>query len=350
MKNLLIITQKVDENDNHRGFFIDWIREFAKNFSEVNIITVSKGIYTLPEKVHIYSLGKERGLSKFTQAIIFYWHLARFVPSSSGIFAYSSPIFVIASWPLTFLYRKKIILWYLHRSVTLKLKIAERLAYRIATAAKESLNLKSKKIVEIGHGININRFKNLESRTSSHELMILSIGRISRIRNFETLIKAMGILKSRGLNFKLKIVGQPVMPPDFKYFEDLKKLVGELNLNNQVEFIGFIPYGQTTEYYKKADILINPAPKGGIDKVVLEAMAMRCMVFVANPVFVPYLAGYEKYLLFEYGNAEDLADKVEDFLKLSSEKIKEMSESLEESVVKHHDLKKIISKISGMFT
>ena len=33
----------------------------------------------------------------------------------------------------------------------------------------------------------------------------------------------------------------------------MKKKVGELDLNNQVEFVGFIPYGQTTGYYKKTD-------------------------------------------------------------------------------------------------
>ena len=144
VRNLLIITQKVDQEDDLLGFFVDWIIEFSKHFEEVNVITLAKGNCGLPSNVHVHSLGKEKNSSRVFRFFKFYKLLFSLVLKSSGIFAHMSPIFVIASWPVAFIFRKKIIFWYLHRSVTLRLKIAEKLCYKIVTAAKESLKFKSK--------------------------------------------------------------------------------------------------------------------------------------------------------------------------------------------------------------
>ena len=55
---LLIITQKVDENDQLLGFFIDWIRLFSEKFERIIIICLEKGVFELPENVEVISLGK----------------------------------------------------------------------------------------------------------------------------------------------------------------------------------------------------------------------------------------------------------------------------------------------------
>ncbi|MEX2033097.1 MAG: hypothetical protein WD889_00860, partial [Candidatus Colwellbacteria bacterium] len=124
MKNLLIITQKVDESDDLLGFFVDWIREFSKNFGEVFVITLAKGSYELPPNVHVFSLGKEKGGSRISRIFGFYGLLFKTMPKVGGVFAHMSPVFAIASWPLAVIYRKRIVLWYLHRSVTVRLRVA----------------------------------------------------------------------------------------------------------------------------------------------------------------------------------------------------------------------------------
>ena len=351
MKNLLIITQKVDKNDDHRGFFIDWLKEFAKNFDKVSVITVAEGLYTLPENIQIYSLGKERRTPKIIQALRFYWYLMRLVPGSDGIFAHASAIFVIASWPFAFIYRKKIILWYLHRSVNLKLKLAEKLCYKIATSTKESLNIKSKKITEIGHGIDTEKFKTQRNwdKALSEDLRILSVGRISKIKDYETLIKAAKILKDRGLNFKLKIIGRPVMDCDFEYFEQLKEMVSSLALKDFVEFTGFIPYSRIADYYKESDIFINLAPIGGIDKAVLEAMASGSLVLVSNAAFRNYFDGYSDKLSFDYQGPGSLAEKIISLSRLPPEEKKGISDFLARSVSQNHNLESLIKKLVDLF-
>ncbi len=351
MKNLLIIAQKVDEHDDLLGFFVDWIREFAKHFDNVSVITLLSGKFDLPGNVQIYSLGKEDNAPKLLQAARFYKFLFLLVPKSNGIFAHMSPVFAIAAWPAAFIFRRKIVLWYLHRSVTFKLRLAEKLCFKIVTAAKESLRIKSDKIVETGHGINIDRFKTERNWNDLglRRLNVLSIGRISKIKNYETIVKAAGILKNKNINFKLTIVGRPVMPGDFSYQRELEDLVKELGLKDVVDFKGFIPYNQTPDYYKECDIFVNLTPTGGIDKAVLEAMAAGCLVFVSNEAFKKYFGPYAPQLIFEYGDDKDLFEKINNIRNLPVDRINEIKSFLVNSVRSNHDIKTTIQKISSLY-
>ena len=58
---LLIVTQKVDQNDSVLGFFHKWIIQFAGHFETVTVVCLEKGNYDLPKNVRVLSLGKEQG-------------------------------------------------------------------------------------------------------------------------------------------------------------------------------------------------------------------------------------------------------------------------------------------------
>lgn len=349
MKNILIITQKVDENDDHRASFIDWLREFGKRFDNVSVITLAKGSYSLPQNIKVYSLGKERGMPKFIQAVRFYCYLIKLLPRSDGIFAHASAIFVVASWPLTFIFRKKIVLWYLHRSVTFRLKIAEKLCYKIVTAARESLKFKSYKIIQTGHGIHIEAFETERAWAKEGRLKILSVGRISKIKNFDTLLKAAKILKDNSLDLNIEIVGQPVMPSDPPYFKALQSLKKELRLEDIVRFVGLVSYNKIADYYKQADIVIGLTPEGGIDKTILEGMAAGCITLTSNIVCAKYFGNYSDKLIFNYRDPKDLAEKIAKINFLSPEKKQEISRYLYSEVKRNHDLKNLIETISRLY-
>lgn len=348
MAKLLIITQKVDEDDDLLGFFVDWIREFSKHFDKIFVLALAKGKYSLPENVFIYSLGKEIGRSKLFQLAKFYKLLLELVPQSDGIFAHMSPVFAVAGWPIAFIKKKKIILWYLHRSLTLKLKIANLLSYKVVTAAKESLTLKSNKIIEVGHGINIDKFKT-EREWSGSKFRILSVGRISRIKDYETLLRAAKKLKDHGADFTVKIVGQPIMNPDFSYLESLKILKNNLNLGNSVEFIGFIPHSEIVRYYKETDFVVGLTPQGGIDKTILEGMASGALVLTSNRACEKYFGHYANKLIFKHSDPASLAEKIISLYRLAKYDKKNISEFVVKSVSEHHDLKNLITKISTLY-
>ncbi len=55
---LLILTQKVDVDDDVLGFMHGWIAEFAKSCEQVIVICLQRGRYEFPKNVKVLSLGK----------------------------------------------------------------------------------------------------------------------------------------------------------------------------------------------------------------------------------------------------------------------------------------------------
>ncbi len=347
MSNLLVIVQKVDENDDHRGSLIGWLKEFAKRFDKISVITLSEGSHTLAKNIKIYSLGKDRGAPKLLQAIRFYWYLIRLLPRSKGVFAHASAIFVLASWPMTWLFHKRIVLWYLHRSVDWRLRLAEKMAFKIATANRESLGIKSDKVIEVGHGIDLDFFKT--DRNWSRSLVeIISVGRISPIKGLETLIQAIKLVSESNGDINTRIIGQPVMPGDYLYLSKLKKLTLDLEIDKFVKFNGASLYKDMPGIYRDADISVNLAPRGGIDKTVLESMASGLLVLTSNEVFAKYFGEYSGKLIFRQDDPIDLAKKIEHLISLSLEDKQKISRFLVGSVREHHLLQDTIGRLSDL--
>ena len=137
-KNLLIITQKVDENDQLLGFFVGWIREFEKHFGNVRVAALRA-----PEK------------NWFRLLFQILWQ----VPRHDAVFVHMAPIFAIIAAPWARLWGKRVGLWYTHGTVSLKLRIAEKLVNTVFTASPESFRLPSKKVIVTGHGIDTELFQ-----------------------------------------------------------------------------------------------------------------------------------------------------------------------------------------------
>lgn len=311
MKSLLIIAQKVDEGDDLLGFFVDWIKEF-----------------TLYANVDVVALKTPTRKLKVVRWVVLMVQLIWKIPQCDMVFVHMSPLFAVIAGPWAWLWRKPIYLWYLHRSLTLKLKIAAAFSKKIFTASVQSLTFKSNKITAVGHGVNVEKYKTQRTWTNS-AMRILSVGRISPIKDYETLLEA-----TKGLD--VTIVGRTVMSYDDAYFEKLKKMGG-------ARFVGFVSHQNMPSYYANADVVINGSPTGGIDKVVLEAMAAGCLVLVANHAFIPYLL--DDRLWYEHGNAEDLATKIKTLMALSPDEKTHISNMLVASVREHHSLKSTIARM-----
>ncbi len=164
------------------------------------------------------------------------------------------------------------------------------------------------------------------------------MGRISPIKDQETLIEAVDILvnEKKLKALELKFIGSPIEDYEKEYLEKLKNLVKEKKLENYIEFLQGISYDEIPGYYQDADLVVNLSHTGSIDKVVLEAMACERPVLTCNEAFADIL---ENKYLFKKKDPRDLAEKMISLREVRKDK------RLREIVVKNHNLDNLITKI-----
>lgn len=261
---LLICTQVVDDVDSDLGFFVRWIQEFAKHCEKVTVVCLRKGAYALPSNVEIIELGKA---SRFLRTL----HLWRICISRrhdyDAVFVHMNPEYSIAAGFLWRLMHKRIALWYTHKSVNLKLRIAVAFADSVFTASKESFRLKSSKVRVMGHGIDTDFFTPDLSVVRGD--WALSVGRLMESKRHDLAIR-----RTADEGRELRIVG------DGPERERLESLARELGAH--VHFVGGITQARLRDEYRRAAFLIHTSETGSLDKVVLEALACGLPVRTDN--------------------------------------------------------------------
>lgn len=265
---LLIITQVVDTEDPVLGFFVRWLEEFAKHAERVEIICLKSGRFNLPENVRVHSLGKEKRRSRVGYLLNFYRYIWRLRHDYDEVFVHMNPEYVILGGPLWRLLHKRIALWYTHKSVNLRLRIAEAFSDIILTASKESFRLKSRKVRIMGHGIDTDFFS--PDQSIVREDWALSVGRLMQSKRHDLAIR-LAVQEGRSL----RIVGEG---PERPYLEVLAREIGA-----HVQFLGGMNQLQLRDEYRKAACLIHTSETGSLDKVVLEALACGLPIVTNDP-------------------------------------------------------------------
>lgn len=341
---LLILTQTVDKDDSVLGFFHRWLTEFAKNCEQVTVIALGVYQYDLPTNVKVVSLGKEKRANRFFYIANLIRYLWRYRNQTDCVLIHMNPIYlVLAGWWFR-LRGYTIGLWYTHRQVDAKLRFAVPFCHHVFTAAPESFNLKTDKLHIIGHGIETTRFTCAFPADLNKSITITHVGRLTPIKNCDTLIEAAAKLKSRlAKPFQVLFIGAPAVDSDHDYAAGLKKLVADNLLDQNVVFAGNIKNSELPQHLCASTITVNLTPTGGIDKSVLESMASGRPVLVSNEAFRPVFGPYADDLIFNYRDPSDLALKLEKIL--TGENYQPIAQFLHLKAVESYDVAKVVKTI-----
>ncbi len=372
--NLLMITRKVDRDDSHAGHTYAWVRELArqlggrsnpltrfeanhplpagrgvggegamKQLGSLTVLCLQKGnVDALPDNVRIVSLGKERGVGRIGRWLRFVWIAPGLVRKADAIFCHQNPEYTIAVWPWAKLFRKRVVTWYTHGTVTWKTRAVARMADVILTASAASFRVPSPKVVVTGHGIDLEQFA-YQLRTQQSTFHIVSVGRISPTKDYETLIQAVALLRKLGAGeVAVSIIGEPGLPQQVAYQESLKQLVVRQKLEDIVQFIGPVPNREVVRYYQTADAMVNLSRTGSVDKAVLEAMACGCLVVTSNPAFSG-IVGSEWVIAPNDPSA--LAGALRELMAMDAATRQTLGHQLRSVVERDHNLTKLVGKI-----
>lgn len=142
-------------------------------------------------------------------------------------------------------------------------------------------------------------------RTDNH-LRLIHVGRLSPGKRQEDAIRALALLKKKGLDAHLILVGSE--QPDYGAF--LRKLARELGIEEMVEFIAFTedPFSLVAA----SDVALMCSRGEGFGRVTIEAMKLGKPVIGARSGGTAELIqdGWNG-MLYRLADAEDLAAKIE---------------------------------------
>lgn len=198
------------------------------------------------------------------------------------------------------------------------------------------------KIIKIYNFINFEKIEeklekfdlNMQEKEMIKENYCISVGRLATVKDYETTINAFKILSEKGINEKLYIIGEG------EHRKNLERTIKENKLEDQIFLLG--QKNNPYIWMKNADMFIHSSKLEGFGLVLVEAM--YCGVPIISSDFKcgakEILSNGEYGELFEIGNFEELAQKIEKLLFDNDKKQKYILKARE--IVDKYSIEKIL--------
>lgn len=336
---LLITTQIVDKTDPGLGFFHRWIELFAEECESVHVVCLKKSEYTFPSNVTVTSLGKEEGTSRAVRVYRFFSTIWNYRHEYDAVFVHMNPEYVVLGGLLWRMLGKRIGLWYTHRTVDLKLRVANALMHQGFTGSKESYRIDTPKIFVTGQGVDTSVFVPGEESVY-RPLTLLVVGRISPIKNLELAIDTLVEIR-KTTDAVLRIVGAPGKPEDVVYEKTLKDSILARGLSASVVMVGGKDPAGVLEELQNADVFLHTSKTNSADKTAVEAMAVGVYTVTSSPV-------YRKDLpksCYQEPTADAYAHEILRYRNLDNKERERTSALLREAAIREHSLRRLIGLI-----
>lgn len=185
------------------------------------------------------------------------------------------------------------------------------------------------KMIYIPNGVDTNIFKPGKKANNKRKI-VLSVGRLEKQKNYQSLIKALP-----GLDVKLLLIGKGSLK------EELIKLAEEKMVD--LVIIDQVGNEDLPKYYNQADIFVLPSFNEGFAKVLIEAMACKL------PVITSKVGGLREIIkdgltgLFCTTDESSIREKVI-YLIDNPKKAESLARNGREDVVKNYDINILIEK------
>jgi len=152
--------------------------------------------------------------------------------------------------------------------------------------------------------INVQR-KIFDNDVQNKPFNILSIGRLERKKGYQFALPTVKKLKDNGIYYKYRIVGSG------SYQSELMLLCEQLDLEDEVTFLGDQMHNRVVQELAMADVLFHPSLSEGFCNAVLEAQAMKVPVVCSDAGGLPenVLDGVTGFIV-PMGDSEAMAEKL----------------------------------------
>ena len=344
---LLLLTQTLDRQDAVLGFVSRWVQGLAAVCERVRVVALEVGDTSdLPDNVDWREVGRQGRVRRYLRYRRYLSEALR-RDSFEAVLAHMVPRYTLVSAGPARRAGARSYLWYTHAGVDARLRRAVRLVERTFTATEESLRVETPTRLVTGHGIDCAHFDG-EAPAAEAPRRLLSVGRLTPRKDPLTVLEALGMLRERGHDLALDLVGAGLTRDDEGYGDRVRARVEELGLGGRVELHGAVPYLEIPVWYRRATVVVNASLTGSLDKVTLEAMASRRPVVSCNdtaPALFRELGPEGEALCFPAGDAESLAARLEALLSLGEGGRAELGERLRGIVERDHEVDVLMRRL-----
>jgi glycosyltransferase involved in cell wall biosynthesis len=351
--NVVMFSQKVDQQDWLQGFTVDWIRALAAQVHQLDVIALEMRGAELPANVTVHSLGKEQGANRLQAFAHFQHQIRRLAPGADIFFGHLTPRYTWLAAPIAGLYRVPQALWYTHNHAGPELRMAIGCARWITTAVADSFPIPGPKVHALGHGIDSIRFTPGLAHPgggADGPPLVLAVGRIARIKHHHILLEAAARLRDSGVEARFAVAGSPATSDGEAYQRELEARITALHMEGRFTLVGPLRGEALVNALRGAAVVTNLSPAGLFDKAALEAMMVGRPVLVTNPAFDGLLGPHVSLLRASAPDAlEPITAQLTAILTLSPAERDRMGADLRARAVSEHSLDRLMQRMVALW-
>jgi glycosyltransferase involved in cell wall biosynthesis len=342
LSKLIVVTQQVDPGHPALAATVTKLDALARRVDELVVLALGAVPETLPANCRVRTFG---GSSKPVRTARYLAALsAELRDPPIAVLAHMCPIYAVLAAPLTKPRKVPLLLWYTHWKRTRTLVAAARVCDLILSVDRRSVPLARARVKAIGHGIEPAEFSCVEPRRPDGTLRVLALGRYSRAKGLAAVLRALAVVRERGLDARLVVRG-PVLVAEAQHERfTLGTVADSLGLRDVVDLGDPVPRTELPALFAASDLLVNNMRPGAPDKVVYEAAASCLPVLASNPVFDTFLP---EELRFPTDDVAALADRLQAFAALAPARRAELGKALREQVVAEHSVEHWADGVMG---
>lgn len=236
-------------------------------------------------------------------------------------------------------------------------KLAVALSSRIIAVSEdlkkyfiENIGIRNdRKILTLYNGIDIDKYKPIAKSDDLRRKLEIppgavvagTVGSLFKVKAFDQLIRAAGIVHATNPDFRLLIAGEG------NEESDLRRLIDELRLNDAVKLLGF--RDDIPDLLNLFDIYVCSSLSEGLSLSILEAMASaRPIVATRVGGNAELIADGENGFLVPSGNPEALAEKIKTLIDSEPLRI-QMGQKSRVIVEQKFSLRKMIDDYQNLY-
>lgn len=219
----------------------------------------------------------------------------------------------------------------------------------IALSEKEAETLRNKfhakLVVSLPNCIDLGEAKAFERDYSdkASPLTLGYLGRITKTKGMEYLLKACNILKERNIPFCLKLAGTEKVKEEF--LPKFRKTLG-----NNFEYCGPVSGKDKDNFLKSMDLFVMPTFFEGLPMSLLECMAYGVVPIITPVGSIPtVITDQHNGLFIKVKDAESIVEAV-CFLHTHREKLEQMSKSSRNYIFEHFDPQTYINCLNTIYS